>query len=457
MNYTPKIGLMAFFIFLSCLSKAQTPVKIHDLKTLTDSTGVEHLFYRIYETYEGTDYLLDNIYHFNTQTRSDTLFLESFYDRRLGFPFNQAIRDYKFLNNDPENFVYITTYCFQECEDTISRSDSIDIMGGPFVFMDHLIVEGTDSGRVYIEVNEQIIIGQNGGRDWPVISEKNEFTPPDSTVLDFPLISLSPFNDSLMFGIKLYHSHRENAFLRSIDQGKTHEIISDTLLPKNIYYDSDLSTVYLIDRMNAPGATCPNGVCKDGIYRSTTSGTKSSWSILNSYKVEINILPHPSKSGTLYFWNADYILKSIDYGNSFKLIVDPEEVITGFSTSSTIEYFSTISTLYKIENNHAVDLISIPVATEHQFELPQKTVLLQNYPNPFNPTTTIKYIMKADGMVALDLYTIQGQRVRTLLNEYKNAGQYTFRLDGSDLSSGIYILRGRLGLQTESRTITLIK
>jgi len=60
-------------------------------------------------------------------------------------------------------------------------------------------------------------------------------------------------------------------------------------------------------------------------------------------------------------------------------------------------------------------------------------------------------------VVTIELYTIQGQRVKKLVNDFKTEGQHSFRLNGSDLASGIYILRGQLGPQTETRKITLIK
>ena len=79
------------------------------------------------------------------------------------------------------------------------------------------------------------------------------------------------------------------------------------------------------------------------------------------------------------------------------------------------------------------------------------------YPNPFNPTTTITYQMEQPGQVTINLYTITGQLVEELLNTYNTSGTYSFQLNGGNLSSGMYILRGRLGEKTESRTITLIK
>jgi hypothetical protein len=93
----------------------------------------------------------------------------------------------------------------------------------------------------------------------------------------------------------------------------------------------------------------------------------------------------------------------------------------------------------------------IPVEDVRNFSLSSP------YPNPFNPTTMISYQMEQSGQVTIQLYTITGQLVQELLNVFNSTGTYSFQLNGDNLSSGVYILRGRLGEQTESRTITLIK
>jgi hypothetical protein len=222
-------------LFLSSLATAQTPQKIHDLKSLTDCSGTVHLFYRIFSEYEGTDYFTDNIYHLNTETGQDSLFLENFYDSRFGFPLSSQVTDYKFLENDPQNVVLIKRYCDNECSEFIGRLDSSEGMGGLFVTMESLNTVGTDSGRVYVEMLGEVIIGRNGGRDWPDADAENFEEIPDSSKLGFPLISLSPYNDSLMFGKRLFFSDGENALLRSLDKGKTSEVISDTLLPATFH------------------------------------------------------------------------------------------------------------------------------------------------------------------------------------------------------------------------------
>jgi hypothetical protein len=69
--------------------------------------------------------------------------------------------------------------------------------------------------------------------------------------------------------------------------------------------------------------------------------------------------------------------------------------------------------------------------------------LKQNYPNPFSVRTQIKYNVFAAAHITLDIYDINGKKVKTLVNEQKSIGSYSVYWDGSDDSgdavrSGIY-------------------
>ncbi|RKY89821.1 hypothetical protein DRQ09_00750 [candidate division KSB1 bacterium] len=77
-------------------------------------------------------------------------------------------------------------------------------------------------------------------------------------------------------------------------------------------------------------------------------------------------------------------------------------------------------------------------------QVPLKYELYQNFPNPFNPETKIKYSIGKKQFVSLCIYSILGQKVRTLVNEEKEAGYYTVVWDGKNdegriVSSGVYI------------------
>lgn len=78
------------------------------------------------------------------------------------------------------------------------------------------------------------------------------------------------------------------------------------------------------------------------------------------------------------------------------------------------------------------------------------TVLTGNYPNPFNPTTTIAYSVSKEAKTAITLYNVKGQKVRTLVNETQNPGQYKVTWNGTDeqnhkTASGIYFVQMQSG------------
>ncbi|MBI2504877.1 MAG: ASPIC/UnbV domain-containing protein [Candidatus Latescibacteria bacterium] len=87
---------------------------------------------------------------------------------------------------------------------------------------------------------------------------------------------------------------------------------------------------------------------------------------------------------------------------------------------------------------------------EEALFLPATTRLGSNYPNPFNPFTQIAFELAEEGWVQLSIYELLGQKVRTLVDEYRLPGTYQVVWDGRDeggrpVASGVYLYH----LQTE--------
>src|SRR5205085_12286756 len=77
--------------------------------------------------------------------------------------------------------------------------------------------------------------------------------------------------------------------------------------------------------------------------------------------------------------------------------------------------------------------------------------LSQNYPNPFNPLTTIKYSLPKDLKVTIKIYDLLGREVNTLVNDFKKAGYYEVKFDGSNFASGVYFYRIEAGDFVQSK------
>ena len=71
--------------------------------------------------------------------------------------------------------------------------------------------------------------------------------------------------------------------------------------------------------------------------------------------------------------------------------------------------------------------------------IPSSFALEQNFPNPFNPVTNISFGLFTSGLTSIDLFDINGKKVRQLMNQQLSAGRHSYRLNGSELSSGMYL------------------
>jgi len=89
--------------------------------------------------------------------------------------------------------------------------------------------------------------------------------------------------------------------------------------------------------------------------------------------------------------------------------------------------------------------------------IPNVYSLSQNYPNPFNPTTNIEFGLPKSGQVKLVVFDILGREVKTIVNEFREAGSYKVDFDASNLASGVYFYRIEASNFTEVKKMLLIK
>lgn len=72
---------------------------------------------------------------------------------------------------------------------------------------------------------------------------------------------------------------------------------------------------------------------------------------------------------------------------------------------------------------------------------PDEFTFYQAHPNPFNPATTINFSLPEASNVNLTVYDVSGRRMKTLIDDYRDAGIHEVIFNGSNLPSGIYIYR----------------
>jgi hypothetical protein len=97
------------------------------------------------------------------------------------------------------------------------------------------------------------------------------------------------------------------------------------------------------------------------------------------------------------------------------------------------------------------------VSVDEETALPLSYELKQNYPNPFNPSTTIEYTIAQPGNVKLEVYNVIGQKVQTLVDDYRMAGKYAFTMNANDLPTGIYFYSLQSGDYKQTRKMMLMQ
>jgi hypothetical protein len=100
--------------------------------------------------------------------------------------------------------------------------------------------------------------------------------------------------------------------------------------------------------------------------------------------------------------------------------------------------------------------------TNQQYETSGRTLSVRNYPNPFNPETNIEYNLKSSSQVTITIYDIQGKLVKSLADDYRQAGTYTTKWNGhneigSQVPSGVYFIRISAGNETLNHRIVMMK
>jgi hypothetical protein len=94
---------------------------------------------------------------------------------------------------------------------------------------------------------------------------------------------------------------------------------------------------------------------------------------------------------------------------------------------------------------------------------PSSNTITSNYPNPFSNNTKFNFNLLNAGNVKIEIYSIKGERVNIISNEYMMPGSYTVTWNGTavngfDVPTGNYICVMSLnGVKTSTRSIVKIR
>ncbi|GEM_PF-952282 len=108
--------------------------------------------------------------------------------------------------------------------------------------------------------------------------------------------------------------------------------------------------------------------------------------------------------------------------------------------------------------NHMVTVTGTTGISEKNLGgIPDNYDLLQNFPNPFNPVTQINYSVAEAANVNLVVYDASGREVKTLVNGFKPAGNYSVSFSAEEFSSGIYFYKITMNGFSKTHKMILMK
>ncbi len=149
----------------------------------------------------------------------------------------------------------------------------------------------------------------------------------------------------------------------------------------------------------------------------------------------------PVLSGTPDAWDASGPFTS-DWieSNDQLLMAYVSDGKVGFATSSTVA----------VNVDFNIDKRSI------------KYALYQNYPNPFNPETIIEFGLPENSNVEISIFNVQGQKILTLIDDFKTAGFHQTKWKGTDdngeaVASGVYLYQLRAGEFVSIKKMLLLR
>ncbi|MCX7877247.1 MAG: T9SS type A sorting domain-containing protein [Ignavibacteria bacterium] len=148
-----------------------------------------------------------------------------------------------------------------------------------------------------------------------------------------------------------------------------------------------------------------------------------------------------NRTGWIYFYrntgsisSPNFILVTTSYaGINVGQNAVPASVDINSDTDMDLFIGNIKGGLYYLENRDVFGISQIGS------EVPGGFRLYPNYPNPFNPTTKIKFNIPVYCKVQLNIYDINGRKLREILNRHLHPGIYETEWNASEYSSGVYI------------------
>lgn len=317
------------------------------------------------------------------------------------------------------------------------------------------VVMDPSNNKVLYYGTNRVYRTTNGAEFWNAISGNLTDSDPGSRLGKVTTIAVAPSNSAVV-----YAGTDDSHVWVTADTGATWAEISETLpyrwVTRVAVDPNDESVAYVTFSGLKWRDPQPH------IFRTTDMG--QTWEDIsnNLPDAPINIVVvDPLYPNLLYVGTDVSAYYSGDYGKSWQPLGRGLPMVSVYDI--VVHPFARIL----VAGTHARSMYKLDLSTYTGIEaprelLPERFTLAQNYPNPFNPSTSIAFTLQERGEIALQIYNVSGQLVRTLAQESRPAGRHEVRWDGRnslgrEVASGKYWYRLQSGTRTLQKQMTLMR
>jgi len=381
--------ILTLIIFIFNFSLSIYSQQFHSL------TGVENAFNKTYLIYRlGSDYQMqyNPIYKFDTETKAQQLIMYAYRAHYPGGELAKNVNDFEFFPNDANNFINVGMTIAPDNHGYIARNDSTRF-GSTFEF-DLVEISQQNPSKVFVSGGGKTYFSLDGGYTWNHDSSINYF-----------LLSLSPFNDNIMFGLS-----NNNQLVKSIDGGNSYTLV-DTA---SIFFDNYLNFLYEADGLHIYRVNRTYG--KYTFYVSSNNGDAFTWSSTFESSNPIFITKDPNEVGVIYLVADRNIFKSTDFGYNFSLYKSLSGSMVGIYKKPNSEklYAATRSMIFEITPTTIQIIKALPIGEDAFLWFPLKIGnrwIYSSYLDHYNPVGPPTYEFLKNSILYVEKDTIINGRI----------------------------------------------
>lgn len=300
---TMNFFLILMFVTVSISAQDVSP-QFTELKGVVDHSGFPHLLYRIFSSEGNPLYnsASNSIYDLDISTMTDSVYLWDGYWCNVYMGSGRNIFDYEFWDGDLKKYIICGMYvnCFEPYF-FVSRYDTLDVLRDMFLNINRIDISKQNDSLIF--VGPMMLKSIDGGIFWDTIS------------LDYNYLSLSPFDDNIIFAEGPYQNN-QLAIYKSTDGGNTFNM-ADTgeYWRTDFFYDIAEHHVYRYSSTGYPNVS---------LKVSSNQGNAFTWSTIYNSNQHFHICLDSSQSGSIYLADGKKIFHSTDYGSTFSLYKEIE-------------------------------------------------------------------------------------------------------------------------------------